>query len=68
MNRGDALRARRCRAIVLAAVFGALLPVFNPSWITAVAAVAGLALLALVYLRECRHRDVRDSAPPGSHP
>ena len=54
MNRAELARRRRCRLLQLALFFGILLPVFSPSWITIVAAVLGIALVAVTYWRECR--------------
>jgi hypothetical protein len=54
MNRGELLRRRRCRLLLLAMILGALLPIFSPSWVTLGAAVAGEALLGLTWWRECR--------------
>ena len=62
MNRGELLRRRRCRMLQFAMVLGVFLPVFQLSWITVGAAVIGVALLAVVYRRECRSEDEEDSA------
>jgi hypothetical protein len=62
MTRGDELRRRRCRVLPLAMALGVLLPIFQPSWITFGAAVAGIAVLLFLYLRECRHEDGRESS------
>jgi hypothetical protein len=62
MNRGELLRRRRCRMLQLAIALGVFLPILQPSWITLGAAVAGIAVLAIVYRRECRHEGEDDSA------
>jgi hypothetical protein len=54
MNRGELVRQRRCRLLLLAMLFGVLLPVFQPSWITLGVAVAGELLLGLTWWRSCR--------------
>lgn len=68
MNRRELLRRRRCRALQLAAVLGVLLPLLQPSWINLGAGAAGLALIAVVYRRECRSRDDTDRARSDTHP
>ncbi|MGH3032318.1 MAG: hypothetical protein ACRDNE_16450 [Gaiellaceae bacterium] len=55
-------RRRRCRALQLAIALGILLPIFQPSWITLGSAIAGVAVLAFVYRRECRNEAEDDSA------
>jgi Na+-translocating ferredoxin:NAD+ oxidoreductase RnfD subunit len=67
MNRGELLKRRRCRILLVAMALGVFLPVFQPSWITLTAAVVGIALLAVVYGRECRHEDGSDSTQRGTH-
>lgn len=62
MTDADLLRHRRCRALQLAIVLGLFLPVFQPSWITIVSALVGIAVLALVYRRHCRREDDTRSA------
>ena len=57
MNRGELVRLRRCRLLLLAGAFGLLLPILQPSWITVTVAVVGIALLAFAYWRECRRLD-----------
>jgi hypothetical protein len=57
MNRGELLRLRRCRLLLLAGAFGILLAILQPSWITVSVAVVGIALLGFVYWRECRRLD-----------
>jgi hypothetical protein len=57
MNRGELLRRRRCRLLQFGIVLGIFLPIFQPSWITLGVALAGIAVLAFVYRRECRPTD-----------
>jgi hypothetical protein len=57
MNRGELLRLRRCRLLLLAGAFGILLPILQPSWITLAVAVVGIALVVFTYWRECRRLD-----------
>ena len=54
MNRGELVRQRRCRLLLLAMLFGVLLPVFQPGWITLGVAVAGELLLGITWWRSCR--------------
>jgi hypothetical protein len=54
MNRHEVLRRRRCLALRVAIFFGVLLPVAYWSWSTLAVAVAGIALAAFTYWRECR--------------
>ena len=63
MNRGELLRRRRCRLLQLGMVLGIFLPIFQPSWITLTTAVVGIAVLAVVYRRECRGNDGTNAAP-----
>jgi Flp pilus assembly protein TadB len=67
MNQRDLRRHRRCRAIPVAVVLGILLPVFQPSSVTIGAAVAGIAILVVLYWRECRHRTGTKSPQEGTH-
>ena len=55
-------RRRRCRVLQLAIALGILLPIFQPSWITLGSALAGVAVLAFVYRRECRDEGEDNSA------
>lgn len=66
-SRGELLRLRRCRMLVVAMVLGALLPIFQWSWITLAIGLAGIALLLLAYRRECLDTSVRDSAQDDTH-
>jgi hypothetical protein len=61
-SRADLLRRRRCRLLVVGMVLGAFLPVYQRSWITLGIGLAGVALLVLVYRRECRGRLATNSA------
>jgi hypothetical protein len=54
MNRGELVRRRRCRLLLLAMLFGVLLPVFQPSWVTLGVALVGEALLLHTWWRGCR--------------
>jgi hypothetical protein len=67
MNRGDLLKRRRCRMLLAAMAIGVFLPVIQRSWITLIAAVVGITVLAVVYGRECRHVDDTDSTQRGAH-
>ncbi len=56
MNRGELVRLRRCRLLLLAMAFGLLLPVFQRSWAVLGVAVAGEAILGFTWWRSCgRH-------------
>ena len=64
-SRGELLRRRRCRLLVFGMVLGGLLPVFQWSWITI--GLAGIAALAVVYRRECRHAGAQEPARNDTH-
>lgn len=66
-SRADLLRLRRCRLLVVGMVLAALLPVFQWSWITLAIGLTGLAVLLLVYRRECLHTSAQKSAHDGTH-
>jgi len=66
VNAAERLRRRRCRAIPVAVLLGVLLPLFQRTWPSLVVAVVGIALLAFVYLRECRRRGETKTAPDGT--
>lgn len=66
-SRAELLRRRRCRLLVFGMVLGALLPVFQRSWITLGIAVVGIAALLFVYRRDCRHTDAQNSARNDTH-
>ena len=57
MNRGELLRLRRCRLLLIAGALGIFLPILQPSWITLAVAVVGIALVAFAYWRDCRRLD-----------
>lgn len=67
MTRPQALRRRRCHALLLAMVFGVLLIALERTWIALAGGLAGIAVLWLVWLRECRGEDDTDSAQGGTH-
>ncbi len=53
----ERLRRRRCRMLVVAAVFGILLALFgaaDENWVPVGVGVAGAALVTVVHLRSCR--------------
>lgn len=66
-SRGELLRRRRCRLLVVGMVLGALLPIFQWSWITLAIGLAGIAVLLLVYRRECRDDVARESSQNETH-
>lgn len=66
-DREDLLRRRRCRLLAVGMVLGALLPIFQRSWITLAVGAAGILLLVVVYRRECRDAGARDSARDDTH-
>jgi Flp pilus assembly protein TadB len=62
MNKHDLRRHRRCRATPVAVLLGILLVVFQPGPVTGVVAGVGIAVLVVLYWRECRHRTGTKSA------
>ena len=64
--REDVLRRRRCIALRVAIFFGVLLPIFYWAWSTFAVAVAGIALAAFTYWRECRGRTGTDRTRTGT--
>jgi hypothetical protein len=66
-SRAELLRRRRCRLLVVGMVLGALLPIFQWSWITLAIGLVGILLLVFVYRRECRDEVVRDSTHDDAH-
>jgi hypothetical protein len=66
-NRAELMRRRRCRLLVVGMVLGALLPIFQWSWITLAIAIGGIALLLLVYRRECTGTSAQDSTQNDTH-
>lgn len=67
MSEQEPERHRRCRVLQLAIALGILLPIFQPSWITLASAAVGIAVLAVLYHRECRHQAGGDSAQEDTH-
>lgn len=67
-SRAELMRRRRCRLLVVGMVVGALLPVFQWSWITLAIGLGGIALLLFVYRRECAGGSVQDSTRNDTHP
>ena len=67
MSRGELLRRRRCRLLLVGMALGVFLAVFQPSWITVTVAVVGIAVLAIVYGRECRSEDGSNPTQTGTH-
>jgi hypothetical protein len=66
-SRGDLLRRRRCRLLVVGMVLGAFLPVFERSWIALGIGLVGIAVLLLVYRRECRGEGAQESTQDDTH-
>jgi hypothetical protein len=66
-SRAELMRRRRCRLLVVGIVLGALLPIFQWSWITLAIALGGIALLLLVYRRECTGTSAQDSTQNDTH-
>ena len=66
-SRGELLRRRRCRLLVVGMVLGALLPVFERTWIALGIGLVGIAVLLLVYRRECRGEVARESTQDDTH-
>jgi hypothetical protein len=67
-SRGELMRRRRCRLLVVGMVLGAFLPIFQWSWITLAAGLGGIALLLLAYRRECVGSSAQNSAQNDTHP
>jgi hypothetical protein len=67
-SRAELLRRRRCRFLVVGMILGALLPIFEWSWIALGVGLGGVAVLAFVYWRECRGGGRRDPAHGDTHP
>jgi hypothetical protein len=67
-SRAELLRRRRCRFLVVGMILGALLPVFDWSWIALGVGLGGIAILAFVYLRDCRGGRRGDRAQTDTHP
>jgi hypothetical protein len=56
VRRAD-LERRRCLLLQLAIAFGILLAALTRTWIAAVTGLAGSALAAFAYWRDCRRSD-----------
>ncbi len=67
-SRAELMRRRRCRLLVAGMVLGALLPIFQWSWITLTVGLGGIALLLLAYRRECGGKSAQESARSDTHP
>lgn len=67
-SRAELFRRRRCRFLVFGIILGALLPIFERSWIALGVGLGGIAVLAFVYWRECRGGRRRDPAHGDTHP
>ncbi len=66
-SRAELMRRRRCRLLVVGMVLGAFLPVFQWSWVTLAIGLGGIALLLLVYRRDCVRTSAQDSAQDDTH-
>ena len=66
-SRAELMRRRRCRLLVVGMVFAALLPVFQWSWLTLAIGLGGIALLLVVYRRDCAGTSARESAQDDTH-
>jgi len=66
-SRAELLRRRRCRLLAFGMVLGALLPVFERSWVALGVGLAGIAVLLFVYRRECRDEVARESTRDDTH-
>lgn len=66
-SRAELLRRRRCRLLAFGMVLGALLPVFERSWVALGVGLAGIVVLLFVYRRECRDEVARESTPDDTH-
>lgn len=67
-TRAELMRRRRCRLLVVGMVLGALLPIFQWSWITLAIGLGGVAVLLLVYRRECAGTSAQESTQSDTHP
>jgi hypothetical protein len=67
-SRAELLRRRRCRFLIIGMILGALLPVFERSWISLGIGLAGITILAFVYVRDCRGGRRGDPAHGDTHP
>jgi hypothetical protein len=67
-GRAELMRLRRCRLLAVGMVLGALLPIFQWSWVTLAVGLGGIAILLLVYRRECTGCSEQDSSQSDTHP
>jgi hypothetical protein len=67
-TRAELMRRRRCRLLLVGMVLGALLPIFQWSWITLAIGLGGVAALLLVYRRECAGASAQESMQSDTHP
>lgn len=67
-SRPELMRRRRCRLLVVGMVLGAALPVFQWSWVTLAVGLSGVAILLLVYRRECTGTPAQDPSRNDTHP
>ncbi len=66
-SRAELMRRRRCRLLVVGMVLGVALPVFQWSWITLAFGLGGIAVLLLVYRRECTGTSAQDPTQSDTH-
>jgi len=62
----EILRRRRCLALRVAILFGVLLPIVNRDLVSLVVAVVGIAMVLVVYWRNCRVKPGADTARKGT--
>jgi hypothetical protein len=67
-SRAQLMRRRRCRLLAVGMALAVLLPVFQWSWITLAIGLGGLAILLVVYRRECAGTPARESTQNDTHP
>jgi hypothetical protein len=67
-SRAELMRRRRCRLLAFGMVLGAMLPIFQWSWVTLALGLGGIAVLLLVYRRECTGCPEQDSSQSDTHP
>ena len=60
-SRAELMRRRRCRLLAVGMVLGALLPVFQWSWLSLAIGLGGIAALLLAYRRECAGASAQES-------
>lgn len=66
-SRAELLRRRRCRLLIFGMVLGVLLPAYDRTWVALAIGLAGIALLLIVYRRECRRQVAHDSTRDDTH-